>query len=92
MLYALFCIDKPDSLAVRMENRPAHLEHLKSLGDDLWAAGPLLDDAGENPIGSLVVIEAASTMDAFNFAENDPYAKAGLFENVTVRPWKKVLP
>jgi uncharacterized protein YciI len=92
MLFALICHDKPDHLAVRMENRPAHLDHLKSLGERLHAAGPLLGDDGETPVGSLVVIEADSQADAETFAAADPYAQAGLFESVTIKPWKKVLP
>jgi len=92
MLFALICHDKPDHVHVRMENRPAHVEHLKSLGDTLFAAGPLLADDNETMIGSLVVIEADTKADVETFATSDPYAVAGLFESVTITPWKKVLP
>lgn len=92
MLYALICRDKPDHLSVRMENRPAHVDHLKSLGDGLWAAGPLLADDNETMIGSLIVIETEDRATVDAFAANDPYAKAGLFESVSIAPWKKVLP
>jgi len=91
MLYLIHAFDKPDHLAVRMENRPAHVEYLKSFGDKLHAAGPTLDAAGEMN-GSLVILDFADQAEAEAFAANDPYAKAGLFEKVIVQPWKKVLP
>ncbi len=86
MLYALLCDDKPDSLQLRLDNRPAHLEFLNGLGAALKFAGPFLD-GNEKPCGSLVVIEADSLGAAQSIAAEDPYAKTGLFENVAVRPW-----
>ncbi|MHC8508247.1 MAG: YciI family protein [Rhodospirillales bacterium] len=92
MLYALICRDKPDHAHVRAENRPAHLEHLKKLGGALWAAGPLLADDGETMTGSLIIVDFESPAEAEAFAAADPYAQAGLFEDVRIAPWKKVLP
>lgn len=86
MLYALICTDKPQSLQVRLDNRPAHIEFLKDMGDGLKAAGPFLDDDG-NMTGSLVIIEAANRDEALAISQEDPYAKAGLFESVEIRPW-----
>ena len=45
MLYVIRCIDKKDHLPVRQENRPAHVEYLKSFGEKLFAAGAILDKA-----------------------------------------------
>ena len=86
MLYALICTDKPHSLQIRLDNRPAHLDFLNGLGDGMKAAGPFLDDDG-NMTGSLVVIEASNRDEALAISEEDPYAKAGLFESVEIRPW-----
>lgn len=86
MLYAIICTDKSHSLQVRLDNRPKHLEFLKDLGNGLKAAGPFLDDEG-NMTGSLVVIEAANRDEALAIAQEDPYARAGLFESVEIRPW-----
>ena len=91
MLYVIHCFDKADHLQVRMDNRPAHVDYLKSFGDKLYAAGPTLDTAGQMN-GSVVILEVESISDAEAFAAGDPYAKAGLFETVTIQPWKKVLP
>lgn len=90
MLFALICTDKPGHLQVRMDNRPAHVEFLQGLGDTMKGAGPFLG-ADEKPNGSLVLIEAESQADAEAIAAQDPYAKAGLFASVDVRPWNWVL-
>ena len=87
MLYAILCNDRADALQLRQDTRPEHLAYLNGLGDRLKFAGPFVDEDG-NPTGSLVVIEAESHNAARATAAADPYAKAGLFENVTVRPWK----
>ncbi|MCX2725158.1 YciI family protein [Roseibium salinum] len=86
MLYALICTDKPGALQTRLDNRAAHLEFLNGLGDSLKAAGPFLDDDG-NMTGSLVVIEASSRDEILAISQEDPYAGAGLFESVEIRPW-----
>jgi uncharacterized protein YciI len=91
MLYVVHCVDKKNHLEVRMENRPAHVEYLKSFAEKLNAAGPTLDDDG-NMNGSVVILALEGREEAETFAANDPYAKAGLFESVTISTWKKVLP
>ena len=87
MLFALICTDKPNSVDLRMSVRPDHLTYLESLGGALKAAGPFTGDDGK-PTGSLVILEAADKAAAEAMAENDPYAKAGLFAAVEIRPWK----
>jgi uncharacterized protein YciI len=88
MLFALICKDKSDHLQVRLDNRPAHLDYLRKLNEagTLKFAGPFLDDDGK-PYGSLVVVEAKDKNDAARIGADDPYAKAGLFENVRIRAW-----
>ena len=92
MLYVINCRDKPDSLEVRLANRRNHLEHLSSLGERIYAAGPTIADDGETMNGSVLIIDFPDRGAAEGFASSDPYAKAGLFENVEIRAWKKVLP
>jgi uncharacterized protein YciI len=90
MLYALICTDKPGALEVRKANREDHLAFLAAMGDKLKAAGPFLDDDG-GMTGSLVVIEAANRDEALAVSQEDPYARAGLFESVEIRPWNWAL-
>lgn len=88
MRFALICRDKPGALQTRIDNRSAHLDYLTRTGAEL--AGPFLDDAGQM-VGSLVVIDVADRAAAEAWAAADPYAKAGLFESVTIQAWKKVI-
>ena len=91
MLFAFICTDKPGHLNVRMETRPAHLEHLNKLNAEgtLKIAGPFLDADGK-PCGSLVIVKADSIEAARAIADADPYNKAGLFETVEVKPYNWV--
>lgn len=89
MLVALIARDKSDALQTRLDNRTAHLAYIEETGV-VAQAGPLLDDA-DGMIGSLVILDVADLAAAHAWAENDPYAKAGLFESVELIPWKKVI-
>ena len=89
MLYALICEDGPGGPDIRKANRAAHLDYLKSTGV-VTQAGPFLDDAGAM-VGSLLVLDVPDRAAAEAWAANDPYARAGLFERVQVRPWKRVI-
>ena len=89
MLIALTARDKAGALSLRMENRPAHVDYLKS-SPAVRMAGPLLND-GDDMCGSLIVLEVEDMAEAEDWAANDPYAKAGLFESVTLDPWNKVI-
>jgi hypothetical protein len=89
MLFAIVCIDKPGAIDIRKANRDAHLAHIKESGR-IEQAGPFLDEAGEM-IGSLLVMEADDRAEVEAWCADDPYAKAGLFERVEIRPWKRVI-
>jgi len=99
MLYAIISEDRPGTLEQRLAARPAHLERLNALQQEgrLLLAGPhpAIDsnDPGEAGFsGSLVVAEFASLDDAQSWADADPYISAGVYAQVTVKPFKKVLP
>jgi uncharacterized protein YciI len=89
MRFALMTKDKPGALQTRLDNREAHLAYIAETGV-VEMAGPVLDDAGQM-CGSLIILDVADMTAAQEWAENDPYAQAGLFEEVTLRPWKKVI-
>jgi uncharacterized protein YciI len=90
--YVLICEDRKDSLDVRLANRDKHLAYIGTLGDRVSLAGPMLSDDGESMIGSVLIIEADSAEDIRKVADSDPYALAGLFEKVTIRPFRQVIP
>ena len=87
-MFAIRCLDKPDSLALRMQVRPAHVDYLNSKIDIIRIAGPFLGEAGGDPCGSLLIVEVADLAAAQAFADADPYAQAGLFASAEVRPWR----
>lgn len=99
MLYMIHAEDIPGSLEQRLAARPAHLERLKALQQEghLVLAGPLpaidsLDPGTAGFSGSLVVAEFPSLAIAQAWADADPYAAAGVYAKITVKPFKKVLP
>lgn len=89
MLIALIAHDKPGALALRMENRQAHLAYIEATGV-VAQAGPLLDAQGQMA-GSLVVLDVPDMAAAESWAANDPYARAGLFADVQLHAWKRVI-
>lgn len=89
MRVAVICIDKPNSLDIRMANRPPHVEHLKS-SPCVELAGPFLDAKGEM-CGSLLVLSVETMAEAEAWVAEDAYTKAGLFASVEIRAWKKVI-
>ncbi len=99
MLYAIVSEDVDNSLPLRREARPPHLERLKALQEEgrLILAGPFPavdnDDPGEAGFsGSLIVAEFDDLEAAQAWADADPYVAAGVYSKVTVRPFRKVLP
>jgi uncharacterized protein YciI len=99
MWYAIISEDIENSLAKRLESRPAHLQRLQELKDDgrLFVAGPhpaidSLEPGEAGFTGSLVIAEFPSLTEAQQWADADPYMAAGVYQQVTVKPFKKVLP
>ncbi|MGO8738865.1 YciI family protein [Rhodoblastus sp.] len=90
MHFVALCLDKPNSLATRLENRPDHLAFLGERPDVVKLAGPFVDSAGQ-PCGSMLVLDRPDEESARAFLAGDPYAKAGLFASVELRPFKPVL-
>lgn len=89
MLVALIARDKPGALDTRMATRAAHLDYVTQTGV-VQQAGPLLDSDGAM-IGSLLILDVPDMEAAMQWAAGDPYSKAGLFRDVEMIPWKKVI-
>ncbi|MCL9782034.1 YciI family protein [Vibrio sp. S4M6] len=97
MWYVIFSTDVKDSLEKRMGVREKHLERLQKLQDEgrLLTAGPMPAIDSDNPggagfTGSTVIAQFDSIVDAQSWADADPYISAGVYENVIVKPFKKV--
>lgn len=99
MWYAIYALDRPGSLDARLAARPAHLQRLQSLQEAgrLLLAGPFPAIDAEDPgpagfSGSLIVAEFSDLEAARSWAQSDPYVSAGVYADVSVRPFRKVLP
>ena len=99
LFYAILAEDRPDSLAARLQARPAHLARVQALKDEgrLLIAGPhpAIDCEDPGPAGftgSLIVARFADLEAARAWADADPYCTSGVFSRVTVKPFRKVLP
>ena len=90
MYFIIHCTDKPGSDNLRATNRPAHVDFLKRHRDSIFVAGPTLTQDGEGMNGSLLIVDFPGRAGADAFAAADPYASAGLFESVVIKPWKMV--
>ncbi len=89
MKFVILGKDGPDGAAKRPLYREAHLARLKEWAerDKVILAGPLTDKTG-----SLIVVEADSIEEVQAFAKEDPYMIHGVFQEVTVHPFKQVFP
>ncbi len=99
MLYSIVGTDVENSLEKRLSVRPAHVARLQQLQDEgrLLTAGPnpAIDsnDPGEAGFtGSIIIAEFDSLEAAQAWADADPYIDAGVYANVSVKPFKKVFP
>ncbi|WP_372886831.1 YciI family protein [Shimia sp.] len=88
MKTALIAKDKPGALEIRKANRDAHVAYLKAT-EAVEMAGPFLDENGEM-CGSLIVLDMDLAA-ARDWAANDPYNKADLFQSVELIAWNKVI-
>jgi len=90
MHYVALCLDKPDSLATRTENRAAHLAFLSANAAKVKLGGPFLDATGQM-CGSMLIIDCADEAEAKALLAQDPYGHAGLFASVELRAFKPVV-
>jgi uncharacterized protein YciI/hemerythrin-like domain-containing protein len=90
--FIVFATDKPGSADLRAATRPEHRQYLHGghEGIRLHHAGPTLSDDGRSMNGTLLVVEADDIARVRRFVAEDPYSRAGLFAEVTIRPWNWV--
>lgn len=99
MLYAIMAEDHAGSLEKRLAARPNHIQRLQQLFEQgrLLTAGPHpsvdSEDPGANGFsGSLIIAQFENLEAAQQWANDDPYVHAGVYKNVTIKPFKKVFP
>lgn len=90
-MYLVTCLDHENSEALRLENRPAHLEYVRSRPDAVSVAGPITSEDGKTMIGSVLLLTVDSRAEVQDFIDNDPYNKAGLFAETRIHRFNHVL-
>lgn len=89
-MYVIMAFDKPNSEAVRLENRNDHVAYVLAQ-ESIKTAGPFISDDGDTMIGTLLLLDVTTRQEAQAFVDNDPYNKAGLFEAVEIRRWNHLI-
>jgi uncharacterized protein len=88
MLFAILCTDRPDSAQLRIDRRPDHRSYLESLNSQglIAFSGPFISNDGTAD-GSMIVVDVDDLAAAQTIADDDPYSKCGLFQDVQIRQW-----
>ncbi|MDO9431739.1 MAG: YciI family protein [Pseudomonadota bacterium] len=89
-IFAIYCVDKPNSLELRMATREAHLAYVGGFRDQLRLGGPMLNENGDMA-GSIIMVEMETLAEAQALAAGDPYNQAGLFERVDITAFRPSL-
>jgi uncharacterized protein YciI len=89
MHYVVHCLDHDGAVQTRLANYDAHKAYLAAATVKTVISGPLLADDEQTMIGSCFVLEAASLAEVEAFNRNDPFAKVGLWQTVSIRPFAK---
>ena len=89
MLFVALCHDKPGHVDLRLSTRAAHLDFLARHAAKVKLGGPFVEE--DKPVGSMLILDCADADEARVLLAEDPYAKAGLFERVELRAWKRVV-
>jgi hypothetical protein len=99
MWYVINATDNEGSLERRLSVRARHLARLQELQNQgrLLLAGPYpaVDSNDPGPAGfsgSLIIAEFDSLEDAQSWADADPYVEAGVYADISIKPFRKVLP
>jgi hypothetical protein len=99
MLYVIIGENAPGTQQQRLAARDAHVKRLDELQEAgrLVLAGPCpaIDSPDPGPAGfsgGLIVAEFESLDSARSWAGADPYVAAGVYHQVTVKPFHKAYP
>jgi len=89
MLWAVSCIDQPNTAEVRASVLQPHRDYLQSKKGILVLAGATQNDEGTEAIGSLFVLNVGSRVEAKAFSDGDPFTQKGVFKNITITRLRK---
>jgi uncharacterized protein len=91
MRFAIQCVLAKNVNEKRLALRPTHLKYLEANKDRIFCGGPTVDQKGQ-PEMMLIILTAPDLPSAEAFIQAEPYNQSGVFEKVTIREWRQVLP
>jgi uncharacterized protein len=91
MHFAIQCVLAANVTERRLALRPTHLKYLATHKDLIFCGGPTLDRS-DQPETMLIIFTAPDLSSAEAFMQAEPYNQAGVFEKITIRQWRQVLP
>jgi uncharacterized protein YciI len=89
MLWAIVCVDKPNTAAIRESVLQPHRDHLASQKNILILSGATQSDDGTQAIGSLFILNVNSRAEAKKFSDGDPFTQKGVFASITITRMRK---
>lgn len=92
MIFAFHLIDRPNAGELRLRVRPEHKAYLAAVAGRIAFAGPLTEDDGQTMIGSLLVIDFDNRAAAEQWAAEEPFTKAGVYQTMSILPFTNLWP
>jgi uncharacterized protein len=92
LAFAVICLDRPDTKALRDRTRLAHMEYINKHRTKMVVGGALLDDGGGTRVGMILAVDLPDRKAVEEFLADEPYNRAGIFECVVIRKFHKVFP
>ncbi len=89
MLWAIFCVDKPNTAAIRDSVLQPHRDYLASQKGILVLSGATQSDDGTQATGSLFILNVNSRAEAKKFSDGDPFTQKGVFASITITRMRK---
>jgi uncharacterized protein len=89
MLWAISCVDHPDTAALREQHMQPHRKYLDDRRDVLVLAGATLTDDGGEATGSMFIVNVQTRGEAKTFSDADPFTKAGVFAKISIKRMRK---
>ena len=88
-MQAMFhALDQPGAGALRQKFREAHEAYLAKHASMVMARGPLVTDDGEQPIGSVLLLDVSDTDAARAFMEQEPFYSNGVYKDINFHRWR----
>jgi uncharacterized protein YciI len=93
-LFVIIGRDGADGAARRDQHRAAHVAHIEALdrAGRILLAGTPRNETNDASVGVVIVFEACDLDEAREIANRDPFVTGGVFESLTVAPFKRVYP